>query len=53
MYMYMCMYVHRSAQFEHTLLITYTGFDILTAKGPSSVVQWWEKTPAKPWGAKD
>jgi len=33
----------RSAQFEHTLLITETGVEPLTAKTESSPRQWWEK----------
>ncbi len=32
-----------SAQFEHTLLITDTGVDILTAKLPDSPKYFWEK----------
>ncbi len=31
-----------SAQFEHTLLITETGVDILTARLPTSPPLWWE-----------
>lgn len=32
----------RSAQFEHQLLITETGCEILTARGPESPPLWWE-----------
>ncbi len=32
----------RSAQFEHTLLVTETGVDILTARTERSVPFWWE-----------
>ena len=34
---------HRSAQFEHTLLITPTGVEPLTGKLPTSPVQPWER----------
>jgi len=34
----------RSAQFEHTLLVTETGCEILTARTASSVPLWWEST---------
>ena len=33
----------RSAQFEHTLLITEDGVEVLTGKLPTSPVQPWEK----------
>ena len=33
----------RSAQFEHTLLVTETGFENLTARTPSSPPLWWEE----------
>lgn len=33
----------RSAQFEHTLLITPTGCELLTARLPTSPPLWWEK----------
>ena len=33
----------RSAQFEHTLLVTADGCDILTKRLPSSPPLWWEK----------
>ena len=33
----------RSAQYEHTLLVTDTGCEILTARTPSSTPLWWEK----------
>jgi len=33
----------RSAQFEHTLLVTDIGVDILTARTPQSVPLWWEQ----------
>ncbi|KAI7837907.1 hypothetical protein COHA_008288 [Chlorella ohadii] len=36
----------RSAQFEHTLVITPTGYDILTARLPTSPPLWWEKEGA-------
>ena len=32
----------RSAQFEHTLLVTATGAEILTARLDSSPPLWWE-----------
>ena len=32
----------RSAQFEHTLLITPTGCEVLTARLPTSPPLWWE-----------
>ncbi len=32
----------RSAQFEHTFLMTESGLEALTAKLPSSPRQWWE-----------
>lgn len=32
----------RSAQFEHTILITKTGAEILTARLPTSPKLWWE-----------
>ena len=32
----------RSAQFEHTILVTETGFDILTARTNNSVPFWWD-----------
>lgn len=32
----------RSAQFEHTLLITPTGCELLTARLPTSPPLWWE-----------
>lgn len=34
----------RSAQFEHTLLATETGVEILTARTENSVPFWWEKS---------
>ena len=34
----------RSAQFEHTVLVTETGVDILTARTKDSVPFWWEET---------
>lgn len=33
----------RSAQFEHTLLVTADGCDILTQRLPTSPPLWWEK----------
>ncbi len=33
----------RSAQFEHTLLVTPDGVEALTGKLPTSPVQFWEK----------
>lgn len=33
----------RSAQFEHTLLITKDGCEVLTARLPTSPPLWWEK----------
>ena len=33
----------RSAQFEHTLLITEDGVEALTAKNENSMLQFWEK----------
>lgn len=33
----------RSAQFEHTLLITPDGVEALTARTANSVPFWWEK----------
>lgn len=33
----------RSAQFEHTLLITSTGCEVLTERLPTSPPLWWEK----------
>lgn len=33
----------RSAQFEHQLLITDTGCEVLTARLPNSPPLWWEK----------
>lgn len=33
----------RSAQFEHTLLVTPDGVEALTGKIETSPVQWWEK----------
>lgn len=36
----------RSAQFEHMLLVTTTGCEILTARLPSSPPLWWEKEGA-------
>ena len=41
----------RSAQFEHTLLITETGVDILTARLPTSPPLWWEAEAAEAAGA--
>ena len=32
----------RSAQFEHTLLVTDTGCDVLTARVPTSPPLWWQ-----------
>ena len=32
----------RSAQFEHTLLVTATGVEVLTARLPTSPPLWWE-----------
>ena len=32
-----------SAQFEHTLLITDTGVEMLTGKLPNSIKQFWDK----------
>jgi len=37
----------RSAQFEHTLLVTKDGVEILTARTPNSVRFWWEKKKKK------
>lgn len=36
----------RSAQFEHTLLVTKTGVEVLTARLPTSPPLWWEAPPA-------
>ena len=33
----------RSAQFEHTLLVTNDGVEALTAKNENSMLQFWEK----------
>ena len=33
----------RSAQFEHTLLVTGTGCEVLTQRLPSSPPLWWQK----------
>ena len=33
----------RSAQFEHTLLVTKDGVEALTAKNEKSMLQFWEK----------
>ena len=33
----------RSAQFEHTLLVTKDGVEALTAKNENSTLQFWEK----------
>ena len=33
----------RSAQFEHTLLVTESGCEVLTQRLPSSPPLWWEK----------
>ncbi len=42
----------RSAQFEHTLLVTADGVEVLTARTAESVPFWWEveaaKAPAAP-----
>ena len=35
-----------SAQFEHTLLLTETGVEILTARLPTSPPLWWEAEAA-------
>jgi methionyl aminopeptidase len=40
----------RSAQFEHTLVITPTGYDILTARQPTSPPLWWEREGVQPEG---
>lgn len=32
----------RSAQFEHTILVTETGYEILTARTDNSLPFWWE-----------
>jgi len=36
----------RSAQFEHTILVTDTSFEILTARTSNSLPFFWETTPA-------
>ncbi len=41
----------RSAQFEHTLVITAKGCEILTARLPSSPPLWWERDAAAVNGA--
>lgn len=33
----------RSAQFEHQLVVTATGCEVLTARLPTSPPLWWEK----------
>lgn len=33
----------RSAQFEHTLLVTENGCEVLTQRTPSSPPLWWEQ----------
>ena len=35
----------RSAQFEHTLVITPDGAEVLTARLPTSPPLWWEQLP--------
>ena len=37
----------RSAQFEHTLVVTASGCDVLTARLPESPPLWWEAGAAK------
>jgi len=37
----------RSAQFEHTLVVTKNGCDVLTARLPTSPPLWWEKPSAE------
>jgi len=39
----------RTAQFEHTLLITPDGVEPLTGKLPTSPVQWWEEESGGVW----
>ena len=34
-----------SAQFEHTLLVTETGVEVLTSRTANSVPFWWESDP--------
>lgn len=36
----------RSAQFEHQVVITETGCEVLTARLPTSPLLWWEKEDA-------
>ena len=42
-----------SAQFEHTLLVTETGVDILTARLPTSPPLWWEADAAEAASSKE
>ena len=37
----------RSAQFEHTILVTETGFELLTARTADSRPLWWEEEAAE------
>jgi methionyl aminopeptidase len=36
----------RSAQFEHTMVVTEAGCEVLTARLPTSPPLWWEKEAA-------
>jgi len=37
----------RSAQFEHTILVTEAGVEVLTARLDTSPPLWWEKPPGE------